>query len=98
MSTYHIGKERAVFALAEALNTRVYAPLSKQRVLRLLQLSDDWLNMLTTNKQSSLVHIGLPGMRVEHLEQYRAEQGVDMLIAVRATGWVYSGKGQMWRE
>lgn len=49
MSTYRIGKERAVFALAEALKTRVYAPVAKQRVLRLLHLSKEWLNMLTTD-------------------------------------------------
>lgn len=47
VNTYHIGKERAVFALAEALGSQVYATAAKQQTLRRLELPSTWLQRLT---------------------------------------------------
>jgi DNA cross-link repair 1A protein len=69
---YHIGKEKAAFGLADALDCRVYAPARKRRTLVLLQLPERWLARLTDDAAAARVHVTPGGgLRPERLlERY----------------------------
>ena len=70
-SSYHIGKERAFFGVAEALGCRVFVTPRKARTLRLLQLPPRWLALLTDDPRAAGLHVVTGGgaLRPESLLQ-----------------------------
>lgn len=86
--SYHIGKERAFFGVAEYLNMKVYVSPNKLRVLELLNLPETWMRLVVGDPKSARIHVG---GRVN--EEVVAED-VKMLgfvkgVIVRPTGWSF---------
>ena len=45
------------------------------------------------------MHVGVTSSKLEHLEVYRQEKGVDRLLLLQPTGWNFRGARQpIWRE
>jgi DNA cross-link repair 1A protein len=89
--TYSIGKERICKAIAQALNTRIYASASKQRIIA--QLGDPELTaLLTSNPLEAQVHMQmLMEIRAEtladYLEGYKGH--FTRIVGFRPSGWNY---------
>ncbi len=89
--TYKIGKERICKAIALALNSKIYAPPSKIRVVA--QLGDPELAaLMTSNPTEAQVHMQmLMEMRAEtlteYLESYRPH--FSCVVGLRPSGWNY---------
>lgn len=95
--TYSIGKERICTAIAHALQTKIYAPPSKKRVLT--QLDDPELTALLTSKPAEAqVHMQmLTEIRAEtlseYLESYRPHFA--RIVGFRPSGWNYRPPGSV---
>ncbi|KAL9111987.1 MAG: hypothetical protein Q9227_003607 [Pyrenula ochraceoflavens] len=99
IGTYSIGKERICLGIARALNSKIYAPPSKQRVCACLE--DPELNArLTNDPLEAQVHMQmLMEIRAETLAEYLAsfrgqgrlngEEVFERVVGFRPTGWNY---------
>lgn len=91
VGTYSIGKERMCLGIARALNSKIYAPASKQRICAALE--DPEINArLTSNPREAQVHMTpLFEIRADTLDEYLNEYREDFSRAVgfRPTGWNY---------
>ncbi|KAI8854867.1 DNA repair metallo-beta-lactamase-domain-containing protein [Chytridium lagenaria] len=91
VGTYLIGKEKVFKAIAQCLNTKVFADASKRRILKLLQ--DPELDaLITSNPQEAGVYvIGLGKINRESLTEVLqgAQDRFDKIIGIRPTGWTY---------
>ncbi|KAK8218298.1 DNA repair metallo-beta-lactamase-domain-containing protein [Phyllosticta capitalensis] len=91
IGTYSIGKERVCLGIARALQSKIFAPPSKRRVV--LALEDPELtSLLTTNPREAQVHMTpLFEIRAETLDNYLADYADTFARAVgfRPTGWNY---------
>eukprot|EP00775_Hariotina_reticulata_P012755 gene12755-12884_t len=101
VGSYHIGKERAYLGAAQALGIQVYAPASKRRVLELLDLPSQQLQLLTADKGAQL-HVGSMGSNPANLKPYLQEAGCrwKRVVGFRPTGWSFRSSGglQVWRD
>ncbi|KAF2681911.1 DNA cross-link repair protein pso2/snm1 [Lentithecium fluviatile CBS 122367] len=91
VGTYSIGKERICMGIAKALNSKIYAPTSKQRICRALE--DPELDaLLTKDPREAQVHMTpLFEIRADTLDDYLREYGDHFSRAVgfRPSGWNY---------
>lgn len=89
--SYHIGKERAYFGAADALDWKIWAPDAKCEVLRLLDLPSRWLSMLTDRPEEAQMHV--LGMGHDLHAQSLADRIVgtawDRVVVIKPTGWTY---------
>lgn len=91
VGTYSIGKERVCLGIAKALDSKIYAPPSKQRICACLE--DSELNArLTNNPREAQVHMTpLFEIRADTLDDYLKDyRGVfSRAVGFRPTGWNY---------
>ncbi|KAI0287810.1 DRMBL-domain-containing protein [Russula brevipes] len=91
-STYSIGKERIVKAIAKALHTKIYCDSRKAAILR-CQSDPELHEMLTTDPFSANVHlVPLGVVTSDRLKEYISRWNGHWTKAVgfRPTGWTYS--------
>jgi len=91
VGTYSIGKERICLGIARALNSKIYAPPSKQRIITALE--DPELNaFMTDDPRAAQVHMTpLFEIRAETLDDYLKDYFPHFTRAVgfRPSGWNY---------
>ena len=91
VGTYSIGKERICLGIAQALNSKIYAPPSKQRIVA--SLEDPELNQrMTSNPREAQVHMTpLFEIRADTLDDYLKDYFPHFTRAVgfRPSGWNY---------
>lgn len=91
VGTYSIGKERICVGIAKALNSKIYAPPSKQRIVAALE--DPELDaLMTTDPREAQVHMTpLFEIRAETLDDYLRDFFPHFTRAVgfRPSGWNY---------
>ncbi|KAH9845722.1 DNA repair metallo-beta-lactamase [Teratosphaeria destructans] len=91
VGTYSIGKERICLGIAKALNSKIYAPTGKQRIVAALE--DPELNaLMTTNPREAQVHMTpLFEIRADTLDDYLKDYFPHFTRAVgfRPSGWNY---------
>ncbi|KAF3924931.1 hypothetical protein ABW21_db0208544 [Orbilia brochopaga] len=91
VGTYSIGKERICMGIAEALNSKIYAPKNKQRICAALE--DPELNArLTSDPHAAQVHMTpLMEIRPETLKEYLAtlRHRFTKIVGFRPSGWNY---------
>ncbi|GAB1311432.1 DNA cross-link repair protein PSO2/SNM1 [Madurella fahalii] len=89
--TYSIGKERICVAIAQALNTKIYATPAKIRMCQ--QLDDPELTaLLTPNPREAQVHMQmLMEIRAETLAEYLEmySGSFSRIVGFRPSGWNY---------
>ncbi|KAI0125723.1 DNA repair metallo-beta-lactamase-domain-containing protein [Xylariales sp. AK1849] len=87
--TYSIGKERICKAIAQALNTKIFASPSKIKIIQ--QLGDPELSaLLTSNPREAQVHMQmLMEIRAETLQEYlnTYKPHFSRIIGFRPSGW-----------
>lgn len=87
VGSYHIGKERAYLGAAHALGWRIHCPPAKRRLLRLLGLPQQWLDLVTPDAQQARIHV--LGMGEQLHEQVGKGVGGGFAPWVQALGgWV----------
>ena len=95
VGTYSIGKERIALGIARALNTKIYAPPSKMRIVAALE--DPELNArMTRDPRAAQVHMTpLFEIRAETLAEYLSDykDRFSRIIGFRPTGWNYRPPG-----
>jgi len=91
--SYHIGKERAYFGVAERCNVNVYANPNKRKVLNLLDLPEAWMRLLVDDPNKAQIHIGtMKHQRYpESLQEDIKSTPWTEAVIVRPTGWTYRG-------
>ena len=91
VGTYSIGKERICLGVAKALNSKIYAPPQKQRIVAALEDPD--LNArMTTNPFEAQVHMQmLMEIRAETLADYLTgyKPHFSRIVGFRPSGWNY---------
>ncbi|KAI7281531.1 DRMBL-domain-containing protein [Hortaea werneckii] len=91
VGTYSIGKERICIGIAKALNSKIYAPPSKQRIVAALE--DPELNeRMTNDPKAAQVHMTpLFEIRADTLDDYLKDYFPHFTRAVgfRPSGWNY---------
>lgn len=91
VGTYSIGKERICLGIAKALDSKIYAPPSKQRIVAALE--DTELNArMTSDPRAAQVHMTpLFEIRAETLDDYLKDYFPHFTRAVgfRPSGWNY---------
>ena len=91
VGTYSIGKERICLGIAKALNSKIYAPPAKQRIVAALE--DPELNArMTTDPRAAQVHMTpLFEIRADTLDDYLKDYFPHFTRAVgfRPSGWNY---------
>lgn len=91
VGTYSIGKERICLGIAKALNSKIYAPASKQRIVSCLE-DPELTSLMTSNPREAQVHMtSLFEIRAETLDEYLRDYSDTFSRAVgfRPTGWNY---------
>lgn len=88
-STYSIGKERIVKAIAKALNTKVYCDARKTAILR-CQSDPELHALLTSDPYAAGVHVVPLGMIAsdrfqEYMDKWQGHFG--RAVGFRPTGW-----------
>ncbi|KAK8138696.1 DNA repair metallo-beta-lactamase-domain-containing protein [Apiospora sp. TS-2023a] len=87
--TYSIGKERICKAIAQALNTKIFASANKIKIIK--QLGDPELTaLLTTNPREAQVHMQmLMEIRAETLQEYLNgyKPHFSRIVGFRPSGW-----------
>ena len=91
VGTYSIGKERICLGVAKALNSKIYAPPQKQRIVAALEDPD--LNArMTTDPLEAQVHMQmLMEIRAETLADYLTgyKPHFSRIVGFRPSGWNY---------
>jgi mRNA degradation ribonuclease J1/J2 len=87
--SYHIGKERAYFGVAERLNMRIYVTPKKRKVLELLNLPDRWTRLITERPTDANIHVG-GRVNEENVAEDVKKLGLKRGVIVRPTGWSFS--------
>jgi len=94
VGTYLIGKERVWKAIAKAIKSKVYVQPSKLQILQCLE-DQELMDMLTSDRHEAQVHLMHMGsdMAPEALQDYLDSLAPTFvrLIAVRPTGWTFTG-------
>jgi DNA cross-link repair 1A protein len=91
--SYHIGKERAYFGAAELCgNLKVYASANKQKVLKLLDLPQSWLNLLVDDPNEAQIHVGtMKQTRFPETLEHELRNGPwSAAVVIRPTGWSFN--------
>ncbi|KAI5370232.1 Putative metallo-beta-lactamase, ribonuclease Z/Hydroxyacylglutathione hydrolase [Septoria linicola] len=100
VGTYSIGKERICMGIARALDAKIYAPPSKQRIIAALE--DSELNARMTNdpKEAQVHMTPLFEIRAETLDDYLKDFWPHFTRAVgfRPSGWSYKPPNSRFTE
>ncbi|SMQ46751.1 unnamed protein product [Zymoseptoria tritici ST99CH_1A5] len=91
VGTYSIGKERICLGIARALQAKIYAPPSKQRIVAALE-DPELDSLMTSNPREAQVHMTpLFEIRAETLDDYLKDFFPHFTRAVgfRPSGWNY---------
>ena len=91
VGTYSIGKERICLGIAKALNSKIYAPPSKQRIVAALE-DPEIDERMTNDPRAAQVHMTpLFEIRAETLDDYLKDHFPHFTRAVgfRPSGWNY---------
>jgi DNA cross-link repair 1A protein len=91
VGTYSIGKERVCLGIARALNSKIYAPPSKQRIVAALE-DPELDERMTKDPRAAQVHMTpLFEIRAETLDDYLKDFFPHFTRAVgfRPSGWNY---------
>lgn len=91
VGTYSIGKERICLGIAKALNSKIYAPPSKQRIVAALE-DPELDERMTNDPRAAQVHMTpLFEIRAETLDDYLKDHFPHFTRAVgfRPSGWNY---------
>ncbi|MCJ1304517.1 hypothetical protein MMC08_007330 [Hypocenomyce scalaris] len=91
VGTYSIGKERICLGVARALNSKIYAPPSKQRICAALE-DPELSSLLTSNPLEAQVHMQmLMEIRAETLADYLTgyKPHFSRIVGFRPSGWNY---------
>ncbi|GJJ75888.1 DNA cross-link repair 1A protein [Entomortierella parvispora] len=94
VGTYLIGKERVWMAIAKAMGSKVFVQSSKMEILSCLE-DPELMDMLTSNRFEAQVHLMHMGqdMNQAGLQDYldTLSPTFTRLIAIRPTGWTFTG-------
>lgn len=92
--SYHIGKERAYFGLATAMGWKVWCSASKRRTLRLLDLPESWMALVTDRQDEAQLHVLSMGeqLHTQALADRIAGSRWKRVVLFRPTGWTYSNR------
>ncbi len=93
--SYHIGKERAYFGAAEICNLKVYVTPNKRKVLNLLDLKEEWSQLIVDDPSKAQIHVGtLKQTRYPEVlrDELKAQERWTSAVIVRPTGWTFRGK------
>jgi DNA cross-link repair 1A protein len=100
VGTYSIGKERVCLGIAKALNSKIYAPTAKQRIIAALE--DPEINeLMTKDPREAQVHMTpLFEIRAETLDDYLKDFFPHFTRAVgfRPSGWSYKPPNSRFTE
>ena len=91
VGTYSIGKERVCLGIAKALNSKIYAPPAKQRIVAALE-DAELDERMTNDPRAAQVHMTpLFEIRAETLDDYMKDYFPHFTRAVgfRPSGWNY---------
>ena len=91
VGTYSIGKERICLGIAKALNSKIYAPPGKQRIVAALE-DPELDERMTTDPRAAQVHMTpLFEIRADTLDDYLKDYFPHFTRAVgfRPSGWNY---------
>jgi len=91
VGTYSIGKERICLGIARALDSRIYAPPAKMRIVHALE-DPELLALMTKNPREAQVHMTpLFEIRADTLDEYLAEysDSFTRCVGFRPSGWQY---------
>ena len=91
VGTYSIGKERICLGVARALNSKIYAPPSKQKICAALE-DPELTARLTSNALEAQVHMQmLMEIRAETLADYLIgyKPHFSRIVGFRPSGWNY---------
>lgn len=91
VGTYSIGKERICLGIAHALQSKIYAPPGKMRIVR--QLEDpELLSLMTSDPRDAQVHMTpLFEIRADTLDEYLVQYAdcFTRCVGFRPSGWQY---------
>jgi len=94
VGTYLIGKERVWMAIAKAMKSKVFVQPAKMEILSCLE-DPELMDMLTGNRFEAQVHLMHMGqdMNQAGLQDYldTLSPTFTRLIAIRPTGWTFTG-------
>lgn len=91
VGTYSIGKERICLGVAKALNSKIYAPPQKQRIVAALE-DAELTSRMTTDPLDAQVHMQmLMEIRAETLADYLTayKPSFSRIVGFRPSGWNY---------
>ena len=91
VGTYSIGKERICLGVAKALNSKIYAPPNKQKVVAALE-DPELSALMTTDPLAAQVHMQmLMEIRAETLADYLTsfKPHFSRIVGFRPSGWNY---------
>ena len=91
VGTYSIGKERICLGVAKALNSKIYAPLNKQKVVAALE-DPELSARMTDDPLAAQVHMQmLMEIRAETLADYLTsfKPHFSRIVGFRPSGWNY---------
>lgn len=98
--TYSIGKERICMGIARALDCKIYAPPSKQRICRALE-DPELAARLTEDPLEAQIHMQmLMEIRAETLQEYLNgyKPHFSRVVGFRPSGWNYKPPGSRFVE
>ena len=91
VGTYSIGKERICLGVAKALNSKIYAPPNKQKVVAALE-DPELSSLMTSDPLEAQVHMQmLMEIRAETLADYLTDfkPHFSRIVGFRPSGWNY---------
>jgi len=91
VGTYSIGKERMCLGIAKALDSKIYAPASKQRIVACLEDAELSARMTNDPRQAQVHMTPLFEIRADTLEDYLRDfsDTFSRAVGFRPTGWNY---------
>ena len=98
--SYHIGKERAYFGAAALLGWRIWVPPNKARLLKILDLPVEWMNLLVDKPEDGQLHVLGMGqdLHVQTLADRIKGTLWKRVVLVRPTGWSFKSSGNLERR
>ncbi|ORX61278.1 DRMBL-domain-containing protein [Hesseltinella vesiculosa] len=100
VGAYTIGKEKVFYAIANALQSKIFVTEQKLRVL-LCQENPDLENLLTTDQSEAQVHVlPLNDIKAENMHAYLKSLAprFGILFAFKPTGWAFKASQSLTAE
>jgi DNA cross-link repair 1A protein len=92
--TYTIGKEKVFMMAAEELNSKVWAPTEKRRILNCLDDSKISSRLATSPLEASVHVVNMGDVKPANLKNYldSLSGSFTHILALNPTGWEYDAK------